>query len=167
MWSLCTRPTQPSHPSMKIVIGKGIMTKTWTNVSMRKVHLNKESAMIMKVNYLTNSTKKRCHVQCSGKVCCHLLFSGLPLLEYCHVDDMLPECRVVWIPPGWLDPNAGHISINLHSAMQYIDALDVFRMKCHGNGGQSNTVWLGSDPGLECVRAVSYTHLTLPTNREV
>jgi len=30
-------------------------------------------------------------------------FTGVPLVEYCRVDDTLPERTVVGLPPGWVD----------------------------------------------------------------
>ena len=47
--------------------------------------------------------------------------------------------------------DTGEIAMNYQEAMEYMEKVGTY----------------GIVPGLDSIRAVSYTHLTLPTNREV
>ena len=39
----------------------------------------------------------------------HYLFSGVPLLECCHVDDALPDNMIVVLPPGWVETSVSQL----------------------------------------------------------
>ena len=65
---------------------------------------------------------------------------------YCGMYEKNDSTYFVWLPKNVSDYFAGD-NINLHFIMPYGNTLDVY--------------------GVVNERAVSYTHLTLPTNREV
>ena len=83
------------------------------------------------------------------------------LFERYHIEDQIKKAldRKVWLPSG------GHLIIDRTEALTVID---VNTGKFVGKNSLEETVYENNlEAAEEIARPVSYTHLTLPTNREV
>ena len=52
-------------------------------------------------------------------------------MECCRVDDTSPECVIVGLPPGWVDPDVGRLYIYIDPLghMVYTGALGIFSIE--------------------------------------
>ena len=50
----------------------------------------------------------------------YFFFSGMPLMDCCHVSDMLPEYTIVGLPPGWVDTDVSQLYSSINPISQVL-----------------------------------------------